>query len=220
MTGGFEMDCKTNFGDQNRNRTFFYFLIVSVTLFFLSAYTAIFALKAFLILSSLFIILVGLLLYVELHFILYKTGVPIIPVMNDDISWARKQYKTFFKHAKSHIQMVSGLSPKFYDADMNKSMKEALDRGVKIDILLDNPANKEAIDELLDHPNLMVYLLPRDVQYDFVIIDGKKVRVENSHVKPTDRVSADNSEDRELVTDFEEFFSMLWSKLQKKEVCI
>lgn len=214
------MSFEVDFWDQNRSRTFFYFMLVAITVFFLSAYTDLFALQVFLWVSALALLLLGLFVYLELHLFLYKTGVPVIPSMNDDISWARKQYKMFFRHAKSHIQMVSGLTPGFYDAEMKKAMKEALDRGVKIDILLDNPENRDVIDDLLDHSNLSVYLLPGDVQYDFAIIDGKKVRVEDSHVKPTDRVSADNSEDRELVTKFEEFFSLLWSKLQRKEVSV
>jgi hypothetical protein len=213
------MSCESDFGDQNRNRTFFYFLLVSVIAFFLSAYTDVFFLQAALIVFSLSVALVGVLVYMELHLFLYKTGVPIIPAINYDITCARNQYEIFFKHAKSHIQMVSGLSPKFYDTEMIKLMKKALDRGVKIDILLDNSENRDVIDELLEHPNLSVYLLPSDIQYDFAIIDGKKIRVEDSHTLPSDKVSADNSEDKQLVTKFEEFFSLLWSKMQKKEVC-
>ena len=204
--------------EKNRNRIFFSFLLISIIILFVSSYISIQIVRYALIVGSLILMALGAYIYHRLHRFLYLTGMPILPLINPDIDGAKAQYNQFFKNAKTHIQMVSGLSPKFYDDKMKKVMKEALDRGVTMDILLDNPENKEVLYDLSDHPRLTIYLLPREIDYDFVLIDGKKLRVEEHHVDIEKELKADNSENRELVDKFEELFASLWSKIQQKQM--
>ena len=212
------MNKEVDLEDKLRNVFIFSFLVVAIILIISSAYIDNTLIKYLLIISSVSTVFGGFIYSLSFDMLLYKRGAPIIPSFNPDINCAREQYKQIFRRAKSHIQMITGLSPKFYNEEMKKEIKKALERGVKIDILLDNPKNKDVLLDLTENQNLTIYLLPDKIDIDFTIIDGKKLRVEEEHDENLNLIKADNTEQKEVIEKFENLFIRLWSKIYSKQI--
>jgi hypothetical protein len=104
---------------------------------------------------------------------------------NTEVARGKQICKELFKKAGASIKIVSGnLSSSFYnDPEIIQALDEASQRGVCIEIIHGTPMDlgNGRLFELQEQGKIMLYALKEYPIHQFIVVDGKHVRVEEPH---------------------------------------